>query len=105
MSASIGNLTRYTVSDVYGDGFRLETIFFVGDGEAHDAGLGIYGLRGVEDEVADAVVDGLALELFDGLQGVGMVADEGVGPCVDQLVGLMPLTGNRLQGMFATPME
>ena len=45
----------------------METVFFVGDGDTHDAGLGIEGLCGVEDEVADAVVDGLALELFDGL--------------------------------------
>lgn len=55
VSASIGNLTRYTVSDVYGDGFRLETIFFVGDGEANNTGLRIEGFRVVEDEVADAV--------------------------------------------------
>ena len=45
----------------------METVFFVGNGDAHDAGLGIEGLCGVEDEVADAVVDGLALELLDGL--------------------------------------
>ena len=83
----------------------METIFFVGDSETNDAGLAVEGLRGVEDEVADAVVDGLTLELLDGLQGVGMVADKGVGPCENQLVGLVPLTGHRLESMFTAPME
>ena len=95
----------YAVTDVEGDGFRLEAIFFVGDDEAHDAGLAVEGLRGVEDEVADAVVDGFELELLDGLQGVGMMADEGVGPCEDQLMSLVALTGHRLKGMLTAPME
>ena len=39
----------------------MEGILFVGDGETHDAGLAVEGLRGVEDEVADAVVDLVAV--------------------------------------------
>ena len=34
---------RHAVLDIDGDGFRLEAVFFVGDGEAHDAGLTIEG--------------------------------------------------------------
>ena len=83
----------------------MEAIFFVGDGEAYDAGLAVEGLRWVEDEVADAVVDGLAFELLDGLQGVGMMADEGIGSCENQLMSLVALTGHRLKGMLAAPME
>ena len=56
----------------------METILFIGDTEAHDAGFAVEGFRGVEDEVADAVVDLVAVIVFDGLQGVGVMADEHV---------------------------
>ena len=38
-----------------------------GDLEADDAGFAVKGFRLVEDEVADAVVDHLALKVLDGL--------------------------------------
>ena len=95
----------YTVTDVDGDGFRVETIFFVGDGEAHDAGLAVEGFRGVEDEVADAVVDLVVAEVLDGLQGVGVMADEHISPGMYQHVGIVTLTGHGLQRMLASPME
>ena len=83
----------------------MEAILFVGDGEAHDAGLAVEGLRGVEDEVADAVVDLVATIVLDGLQGVGVMADEDVGSSVDQHVGIVTLTGHGRECMLATPVE
>ena len=73
---------RHASTDIYRDGFHLETILFVGDGEAYDAGLAVEGFRGVEDEVADAVVDLVAVIVLDGLEGVGVMADEHIGSSV-----------------------
>ena len=95
----------HTVSDVDGDGFHLEAIFFVGDGEAYDAGLGIEGFCGVEDEVTDAIIDFVAVIILDGLQGVGVMADEHISPGMYQHVGIVTLTGHGLQRMLASPME
>ena len=87
------------------DGFHLETILFVGDGEAYDAGLAVKGLGGVEDEIADAGVDLMTMIVFDGLQGVGVMADEDNGAGADEHVGIMPLTRHGLQRVLASPME
>ena len=87
------------------DGFHLEIILFVGNAQAYHAGLGVEGFRGVEDEVADAVVDLMTVVILDGLQGMGVMADEDIGTSVDQHMGIITLTRHRLQGMFATPME
>lgn len=38
-----------------------------GNGNLHDAGPCVDGLGGVEDEITDAVIDGLALIGLDGL--------------------------------------
>ena len=38
--------------------------------------MGVDGILLVEDEVADAVVDSVAVVILDGLQGMGVVADE-----------------------------
>ena len=43
--------------------------------------------------------------VLDGLQGVGVMADEHIGSSVYQHVGIVPLTGYGLQRMFATPVE
>ena len=87
------------------DGFHLEIILFVGNAQAYHAGLGVEGFRGVEDEVADAVVDLMTVVILDGLQGMGVMADEHIGPGTDQHVGIVPLPGYRLQRMFAAPVE
>ena len=96
---------RHASTDIYRDGFHLETILFVGDGEAYDAGLAVEGFRGVEDEVADAVVDLVAVIVLDGLEGVGVMADEHIGSSVYQHVGIVTLTGHGLQRMLASPMK
>ena len=59
----------------------------------------------VEDEVADAVVDLVAVIVFDGLQGVGVMTDEDVGTGTDEHMGIVTLTGHGLQGVFAAPVE
>ena len=96
---------RHASTDVYRDGFHLETILFFCDGEAHDAGLAVEGLRGVEDEVADAVVDLVTVIVLDGLEGVGVMADEHIGSSVYQHVGIVTLTRHGLQCMFASPVK
>ena len=57
----------------YLDGNRLHFYGSGGDSYLYHGGPGIDRLRLVEDEVADAVVDGFAAILFDGLKRMGMV--------------------------------
>ena len=59
----------------------------------------------VEDEVADAVVDGGAFVVLDGLQRVGVVADERVGSCIDEPVGVADLVGRGAQNVLLPPMQ
>ena len=73
--------------------------------EAHHAGAAVEGVGLVEDEVANAVVDGMPVIVLDSLQGVGMVAYERVGPRSYQGVGLQALAGHGLQGVLAAPVE
>lgn len=69
--------------------------FFRGDAQADDAGAGVERLLLVENEVADAVEDGLTAVGFGGLQGVGVMSDDDVGTGINQRVGLQPLLGQR----------
>ena len=87
------------------DGFHLEIILFVGNVQAYHAGLGVEGFRGVEDEVADAVVDLMTVVILDGLQGMGVMADEHIGTGINQLAGLLALLGNGFQGVFSSPVK
>ena len=59
----------------------------------------------VEDEVADAVVDAVAVVVLDGLKCVGMVANEHIGTGVNELASFLALLGYGFRGMFAAPME
>ena len=73
--------------------------------QTHHAGLAIQGGRLVEDEIAYAIVDGMTIVVFDGLEGVGMVTDEHVGASETEHVCIMALTGYRLQLVFCAPVE
>ena len=75
------------------------------DFQADHAGAGVDGILLVEDEVADAVVDSVAVVILDGLQGMGVMADEHIGTGINQLAGFLALLGNGFQGVFAAPME
>ena len=55
----------YAVADVNRDGFHLEIIFH--NVHADYTGMTIQGFALIEDEIADTVVDFVALEVFDGL--------------------------------------
>ena len=48
------------------------------------AGTGVDGFSLVENKVADAVINGATLILFDGLERVGVVANKDVGTCIYQ---------------------
>lgn len=48
------------------------------------AGAGVDGFSLVKNKVADAVINGATLILFDGLERVGVVANKDVGTCVYQ---------------------
>ena len=100
-------LIKYQIRHAFADfhGNRLYQGGFSRDFQADHAGPGVDGALLVEDEVADAVVDAVAVVILDGLQGVGVMADEHVGSGINQLAGLLALLGNGLQGMFAAPME
>ena len=76
---------------LHGDGLCLNAV--LGHFQSYDTGLGVERSRGVEDKVADAVVDGFVPEGLDGLQGVGMMADQSIGTCENQLMGLQTLAG------------
>ena len=93
----------HALADFDGDGFGLKTVF--GYPESDNTGFGIEGALGVEDEVADAVIDRVTMVILDGLEGMGMVTDQGVGTCHDQAVGLETLTGYGLECVFAAPVE
>ena len=73
--------------------------------KAYHAGTGVQGFVLVEDEVANAVVDLLASEIFDGLLGVGMVTNQDIGTSLYQLMSLQSLTWNGFKRVFATPMQ
>lgn len=89
--------------DFYRDGFHGETVFSYLHPD--DAGLAVEWLLLIEDKVAYAVVDGMVMIVFDGLQRVGMVTHEDVGSCLYQHVSLQTLTGHRLEGVFASPVQ
>ena len=61
----------------------------------HHAGLAVQRFGGVEDEVANAVVDIMTTIALNGLKRMGVVAYQHVGPCLYQVVGLQSLTGHR----------
>ena len=82
-----------TMVDANGNGVDFDIVFR--DAQAHDAGPRVERLLLVEDEIADAVVNGLALVGLGGLQGMGVVADEDVGSGINDGVGFEPLLGQR----------
>ena len=50
---------RYTLTDIYGDGFYIKVVLF--NMQAPDTGLTVLGLGLVKDEIADAIIDLLAV--------------------------------------------
>ena len=79
--------------------------FFRGDAKADDAGAGVEWFLLVEDEVADAVEDGLAAVGLGALQGVGVVPDDDVSTGIDERMSLQPLLGQRAQRMLGSPVQ
>lgn len=94
---------RYALADFHGN--RLYMGGFPRDFQADHAGAGVDGLLLVEDEVADAVINAVTVVILDGLQGMGVVADEHVGSGINQLAGLLALLGNGFQGVFSAPVK
>ena len=68
------------------------------------AGAGVERTVLVEDEVADAVIDGSSAIVFDGLQGVRMMADDEVGTGIHQTAGETTLQGLGSLMMLPSPM-
>lgn len=79
--------------------------FFRGDAKADDAGAGVEWFLLVEDEVADAVEDGLAAIGFRGLKGMCVVSDDDIGAGIDERMSLQSLLGQRAQRMLGSPMQ
>ena len=75
------------------------------DFQADHAGAGVDGTLLVEDEVADAVIDAVAVVVLDGLEGMGVMADEDVGTGINQLAGFLALLWNWFQGVFSAPVK
>ena len=90
------------MANFHRDGFHVKTV--ATHSQTHHTGLAVQRFGLVEDEVADAVIDLMATEVLDGLEGVGMVAYEYVGTCKDEHVGIVFLTGYGLQFVFCAPM-
>ena len=94
---------RGAVADADGDGADLEG---GGGDEELDGGCGGVDVGClVEDEVAYAVVDVMPVVVLDGLEGVGMMANEYVGSGIDEGVGLHSLQRRGSEGVFCTPVE
>lgn len=76
-----------------------------GDEKLNDTGTGVdVGLQ-VEDEIANAVVDGASTIGFYGLKRMGMMTDDGVGTGINDAVCLTALGECRLQGVFRSPVQ
>jgi hypothetical protein len=76
-----------------------------GDEKLNDTGTGVdVGLQ-VEDEIANAVVDGASTIGFYGLKRMGMMTDDGVGTGIDDAVCLTALGECRFQGVFRSPVQ
>ena len=103
MLIGAGQEVRCTVVDADRNG--IGHCFFRGDAKTDDAGFGVKGFLLVEDEVADAVEDGLATVSFCGLKGVGVVTDDDVSTGINQRMSLQPLLGQRTQRMLGAPMQ
>ena len=58
---------------LYGDGLSLHAVCI--DGHLHHTSPRVDSFVLVEDEVADAVIDGFPFVLFDGLHGMGVMAN------------------------------
>ena len=78
---------------------------FFRDSDLHHTSLRVDGLLLVEDKVADTVVDWSPFILLDSLEGMGMMADKGIGTSIYQLMSLLALLGYRLQGVLTSPMQ
>ncbi len=68
-----------------GDGDRecLSRDCCVGYSELDETGAAVDVTALVKDEVAYAIVNGLAVVLLHTLHGVGVVANKGIGTCID----------------------
>ena len=93
----------YASTNVYRDGFHGEAV--PADFQAHHAGAAVQGLGLVEDEVADAIVDFSASIILNGLQGVGVMTHQHVGPRIYQPTGFQPLAGHGLQCVLTAPVQ
>ena len=91
----------YAVANFDGNGLGFEPSF--AHTESHHAGLTVERSGGVEDEIADAVVYLLAQKLLDGLQCVGVMAYQCIGPGTYQLVSVPSLTVDGPQCVFGAP--
>ena len=67
---------------LYRDGFHVRVVCRKHQSYHTSASVDGFGL--VENKVAYAVIDGATPVLFDGLQGVGVMANKEIGPCVYQ---------------------
>lgn len=65
------------------DGFYL----ILADFHLYHAGLGINGILLVKDEITNTIVDIVPLVMLDGLEGVGVMADEGIGTGLHESMG------------------
>jgi hypothetical protein len=77
---------RYALPDFYRDGFYDEIVFF--DAQAYDTGTTVQWLLLIEDEVADTIVDLPAVIVLNGLKGMGMMTDQDISTCQDELMSL-----------------
>ena len=80
--------------DVNGNGCCYDAVF--GYFNFYDAGFAVDGLLLVEDEIADAIVDGLASVVLNGLQRVGVVTYQSISTGSNQAVGIQSLIGHGL---------
>lgn len=74
-----------------------------GDSYLYHASAGVDGFALVEDEVANAVVDGLSLVGLNGLQRVGVVTYNNVGPGINHGPCLSALQGVGCQLVLNAP--
>ena len=85
------------------NGNRLHFCGSGGDFDLYHAGTSVDGLRLVEDEVSDAVVDGFSLIVLNTLYSMAVMSYDDVGSCVNELMGVTSLPRRGLRDVFHAP--
>ena len=91
----------YAVAYFDRNGLGLQFVF--AHTESHHARSAVELTGGIEDEIADAIINLFAQKLLDGLQCMGVMTYQCIGPGTYQLVSVPSLTTDGPKRVLAPP--